>query len=213
MSIDHFNAMLNNFHKDGLLQAIRESTENYKDPWKKFIYSMLSQVNYLVDFIPKKKLLEMVYMMDIQTYDEGTWVVRPGDVADQILFVTEGEIEISMVVNDAQLAGYQIKTQTSFAPNMSQQLQAIERKQTFSADKKFHLAIRKMENLKRKPEMIPVIEVNEITGAFEGDPSEEVESVGNYLQEIIVAQCSRGSIIHKMIALVEAPLQINIKVT
>ena len=123
MSIDHFNAMLNNFHKDGLLQAIRESTENYKDPWKKFIYSMLSQVNYLVDYIPKKKLLEMVYMMDIQTYDEGTWVVKPGAVADNILFVTEGEVEISMVINDAQLAGYQIKSQTTFHPNMKSKLE------------------------------------------------------------------------------------------
>ena len=62
---------------------------------------MICKVNYLFDFLPKKKLLEMVYMMDIMTYDEGQWIARPADIADKVLFVTEGEVEISMVINDA----------------------------------------------------------------------------------------------------------------
>ena len=62
---------------------------------------MLCNVNYLNDYIPNSKLLEMVYLMDITKYNDGQWVVRPGDIADKILFVTEGEVEISFVINDA----------------------------------------------------------------------------------------------------------------
>lgn len=117
MSIEHFKTMLNQFHKQGLRQTFRDATAHYKDPWKKYIYKMICKVQYLKDFLSKKKLRELVYMMKIQTYDNNDWVLKPGDNANDIMFVTEGQVEVSVCINDAQISDANEKNQRSRGKN------------------------------------------------------------------------------------------------
>jgi hypothetical protein len=56
----------------------------YKDPWKRYITSLLRKIRYVNDFMDKAILKEIVYYLDVQKYDANNWIYRPGDMVDQI---------------------------------------------------------------------------------------------------------------------------------
>lgn len=46
---------------------------------------------------------EIIYSMNINHYEADSYLFKPGEDIDTILFVAEGEIEIAFTVNDKNL--------------------------------------------------------------------------------------------------------------
>jgi CRP-like cAMP-binding protein len=98
ISREHFIAMLNRFSE--LRPKFKEGTAIYKDPWKRYITSLLRKIKYINDFMEKSVLKEIVYYLDVQKYDANNWIYRPGDTVDKIQFIGDGEVEVSFCIND-----------------------------------------------------------------------------------------------------------------
>ena len=90
--------MLNRFSH--LRNRIKDATSAYKDVWKKFLYGMLFQVDYIKNYIPKKMVKELVYRLNIRRYDGNAYILTPGQVVDEVMFVADGSVELSVCIND-----------------------------------------------------------------------------------------------------------------
>jgi hypothetical protein len=163
MSKEHFNAMLNRFSY--LKAKFRESTKIYKDPWKRYITSLLRKVPYLNDFLAKATLKELVYYLKVQKYDANNWINRPGEHAESVQFVGEGEIEISICINDAQISEMLNAGTKKVGRGLKRRATLVEE----GMQDKFVFDITCMDRLKKKAEMIPIMMNNLVVGYAEGN--------------------------------------------
>lgn len=72
-----------------------------------------------------------------------------------------------------------------------------------------------LDNLKNRPELIPVMSGNDLAGFQEGEypVGEDFTPLGNYPQEVVIATLDPESVIHQKVALIRAKLHISIKAT
>jgi len=169
MSKDHFIAMLNRFSH--LRKRIRDATSNYKDVWKKFLYGMLFQIDYIRNYIPKKLVKELVYRLSIRRYDKNAYIGTPGQMVDEVMFVADGVVELSICVNDYQLtslkqmSGLQkSKTGAIREPTGDHNGKELKKRKSLAEPGMYRLGIEHLNSIKPEPEIVPITRGNEPIG-------------------------------------------------
>ena len=83
-------------------EIFKEGMYNYSDRYKRFLLRMIKRVPFLNELNHKTEQ-ELVYGLKVRNFAAGEYIVKPGDVPNEIYFLADGKIEVSITLNDKDL--------------------------------------------------------------------------------------------------------------
>ena len=156
----------------------------------------------MIDTIPYLKALdensfrEIVYFMQAEKYEAGQYIIRPGDKIDKIFLVIDGNLELSISINSPDLIKHKVRKKKK-----------VHRSQTLDLKNFVELFnVEILKKLKPIPSIIPLEKDRAIIGYQErymkGLDTNEGAPIGEYVEEITLAELGRGCILHPNLSIV-----------
>ncbi|CAG9331168.1 unnamed protein product [Blepharisma stoltei] len=169
------------------------AAEVYDDPWKRFLLDSLSQAEYF-EALPRQVFREFPYRMEIMKLEKGGYLFKPGEIPKCIYLVALGELEISVTINEKHL--HLLKAHEHF-PNIENEPRIPRNQRTLEDYKDYSFDIFKADSLKKKAEIVPIMDQKGIVGSIRLDEEvpEKTSMIGDYPQEIILGNISQGALI------------------
>lgn len=183
-----------------IIPKLRESTSVYKDPWREYLTEIL-KLAYIFEFLPETVFRELIYFMDVIKVDKGQYLFKPGDLADKIYLVADGELELAFTINERHI--HLLKK----SENMLgiERTPRVPKKHTELDDyREFKFQIHQYERLKPKAEIVPLVNDKGVTGCmfYDEEVHDNLKPLGDYPQEIIIEELKPGTIISGTFSLI-----------
>jgi CRP-like cAMP-binding protein len=186
-----------------LVEKLRKTTVSYDDPWKKFLLETLSLADYFTA-LPPDVFQELAYIMEVNKYETGAYLFKPGEEVTKLYLVAEGSVELAFTMNERHL--HMLKKQNQIKnmedpPKIAKKAKSIESFEAWRVDD-FH----ELDALKPRAEVVPYETSRGVTGACAIDENspEQTNKIGDYPQEVVIATLSGGSLLcHNLILFTE----------
>lgn len=190
---------------------LRRCTEVYRDPWKLHLLRTLRQIDYFSS-LDEGVFNEIVYLMTIKNFERGDYLFRPGDIANELYIVTEGELELSLTVNERHLD--YMKARTQLADIEGSPTCPKRDGQLYGYPDIYSLDVFTLDGLKDQPEIIPIITDSGQLGAIRLEEELPINShrTANYPQEIVIDHLHPGTLLHPYFCLIRRPHLLQCKV-
>ena len=184
-----YEVLLSNY--GDLEHRFRSCTDVYNDEWKQFVLSVLAQGDYF-NLLPSNVFNELIYFMDIHKLQKGDYLFKPGESLNAVYIVAEGELELSMTINEKHLhllkknAGLSGIEKPPLVPKKNSRLEDFSN---------YNFDILMADFLKKKAELVPVANEKGTIGSKRIDDFAETHSIGDYPQEIVLKFLEQGSLL------------------
>ena len=83
-------------------ELLWDEMKQYDDKLLLFLKGMLNYVPYFKPINPQN-LHDILYSMKPDSFKEGQYIIKPGDLCDNIYFIVSGKLEVSITINDIKL--------------------------------------------------------------------------------------------------------------
>ena len=209
LSRKDYESLKSAFHH--LEKKLRDCTKEYNDPWKKFLMDSLENAQYL-ERLPSDVFSELVYFMEVIKVEKGGYLFKPGDISSTIYLVAEGELELSVTINEKHI--HMLKKQAGFR-DMESPPKIPKKNSELSDFQSFKLDVKELEGLKSKAEVVPVFNEQGVSGSvrLQDEVPAQTCLVGDYPQEIILEYLEEGALLYPNFALTRDPHQLQCKAT
>lgn len=183
-------------------------TENYKDPYKSYLISILLQANYF-GLLQTTDLNQLIYGSEILTLEPGEYLFKPGDDVKYIYIIADGELEYSITINERHLHMKKKEANIKDTEN-SPKVSKIKTK-TYELWYDFDLS--KIDGLKNKAEIVPIFVKKNLVGYINIDDElpYKFQTLGDYPQEIILDTLTPGTLLHAYYAIQQNIHQLQCK--
>ena len=176
-----------------IVPKMRDFTEVYNDSQKLFLVNSLLFQPYF-KHLPEKLLNELPFMMKIIKVEKGSYLFKPGDFPSSIYILSEGKLELSVTINDKYIQ--HLKIEEGYA-DVNSLIKSSRRKQVSDYSNR-HFDIFTVNGLKRKTCIFPYTNAD---GKLSSTKNEagipyNARKIGNYMQEIILADIRQGALIN-----------------
>lgn len=82
---------------------LKQKMKSYHDPYKLFLKDLLLSIDYMRD-LSEDSIEEISYYLKQVEYEKDKLIFRAGDPVNNIYFITNGRIKISVTLNDTEIA-------------------------------------------------------------------------------------------------------------
>jgi CRP-like cAMP-binding protein len=186
-----------------LVDKLRKTTVSYDDPWKKFLLETLSLADYF-SALPSEVFQELAYIMEVNKYETGAYIFKPGDEVTKLYLIAEGSVELGFTMNERHL--HMLKKQQQIkniedSPKIPKKVKFIESYEAWRIED-----LGAKDALKPRAEVVPYETSRGVTGscAIDENSPEQTNKIGDYPQEVVIATLSAGSLLcHNLILFTE----------
>jgi CRP-like cAMP-binding protein len=179
-----FNQLIMNFPMT--LDAFKQVMFAYNDRFKRFLFRMLKRVS-VFKALSSETQQEILYSLKETSVEEGEYIVKPGMTTQEILFLKEGVVEVSITINDKQLH------------KLRASLYNLKSDQEFGRVVNWNLKSAIIDtNLKKITEIFPVVGSTGIEGSVHATALESCinkTKLGRYCVELVLDHLYIGSCI------------------
>lgn len=191
-----------------LAQKLRDCTDVYQDPWREFLCEVLMQA-FFYSYMTENLFREITYQMDVIKLEKGQYLFKPGESADRIYIVADGELELSFTINDVHL--HLLKKEA--------RIEGIEKSPKVKKDqyelrkyRDYKLSIYALDNLKPRAECIPIVGDHGVSGCISMDEdSSHLATIGAYPQEFVLETITQGYLLNSKIGILRETHQMQCK--
>lgn len=78
---------------------LKEHITEYKDQWQLYVMKLLGNVDYF-EYLPERILEDIFFALQHEYYQEGDTIFNFGESADEIYFITSGEVKLEIPRHD-----------------------------------------------------------------------------------------------------------------
>ena len=161
---------------------------NYTDVLKEFLRNELYTIPYLED-ASDELIEELIYNCTVESYSQGSYLFKPVQSLDSIIFIYRGEVELSASINEKNIHTYKRKANWHNMEPYDTNSPVDSYPPTYRLTKQFKVY---STQLKDKPDIIPTFGIGGLIGCQ--DRATGGSNTG-YFQEIILKMLGPGAII------------------
>jgi CRP-like cAMP-binding protein len=100
--------------------AFKQTALHYRDSWKRFVKNTLRRCPFF-SRLRSSILNQLVYRLPTSRLSPYTYLLKEGTTCDQVTFIIEGNVQISLPINDQKLMIHYMQRQTSIAASLNSQ--------------------------------------------------------------------------------------------
>ena len=97
---------------------LKNTAVRYHDHWKRYLKKTLRSCPFF-SHLNSAILSQIIYRLPITRYQASSFIYKEGEIADRVLFVVEGNIEVYIPLNDERLLLQSLDTVTKEASSLS----------------------------------------------------------------------------------------------
>jgi CRP-like cAMP-binding protein len=177
-----FNSLVSTFPQ--CVAVFKQGMYSYNDRFKRFLLRTISRVPFFRELNWKTEQ-DLVYSIKHVIIEEGEYLARPGQSTEDICFLIDGALEVSITVNDKALARHRTQIYG---------LQAVE----FSHQHTWNMSsLARSTRIKRFTEIYPLVGNTGVEGSLHAtalDSEKGIQHVlGRYCVELILDVLGSGS--------------------
>lgn len=183
-----------------IVSKLREGTSIYRDPWREHLTEILKQ-SYIFELLPENVFRELVYFMEVIKVEKSQYLFKPGDVADKMYIVADGELELSFTINEKHI---HLLKKSENMMGIEKTPRLMRKISTLDDYKNYKFPITQFERLKPRAEIVPLMSRKGLAGCmfYDETPHDGLQPIGDFPQEIVMEELKSGTLISGVYALI-----------
>lgn len=192
-----------------LIKRFKKFAEAYADPWKAFLLSVLDQMSCFRS-LHDETFNELPFLMEVTQIEKNAYLFKPGEKATAMYLLADGQMELSVTINEKHLHYLKRKNgdkDIESSPRIMRKKEIPEYYKDYSFNFNF------LKTLKKRAAIVPYsskLGVIGCAGLGEEVP-EYTQSIGDYPQEIVIAELGKGTLLLPFTAILRDTIQVQCK--